>query len=110
MRLQLARGKAKAALEAAKSLHKAAPSPDSLALLVDAYLARLEEFVAQGAYGDASALLEVETKVEDMFRIGAYYRFTRGLDLRDDNWDPWLAAGRQSHELGAAARFVTSFD
>ena len=45
-----------------------------------------------------------------MFRIGAYYRFTRGLDLRDDNWDPWLAAGRQSHELGAAARFVTSFD
>ncbi|OIP38332.1 MAG: hypothetical protein AUK47_12175 [Deltaproteobacteria bacterium CG2_30_63_29] len=59
VRLQLARGKAKAALEAAKSLHKAAPSPDSLALLVDAYLARLEEFVAKGAYGDASALLEV---------------------------------------------------
>ena len=58
----------------------------------------------------ASALLEVDTEVEDMFRIGAYYRFTRGLDLRDDNWDPWLAAGRQSHELGAAARFVTSFD
>lgn len=53
----LARGKARRALDLAKDLHKSCGNPESEALLVRAYRARVEEMLRQGMTQDAQALL-----------------------------------------------------
>jgi hypothetical protein len=55
----LAAGKAKQAVELAKDLHKRLNTPQSQQLLVDAYVARIQQFQQKGAAQDARVLIEL---------------------------------------------------
>lgn len=61
---QLERGKAKQAVESAKTLHKEHANTDSERVLVDAYLGRIRQLQEKGAGDDARTLLQL---VHDRF-------------------------------------------
>ena len=55
----IARGKCKTALDQAKDLHKAHGTPASEALLIDAYIARIQSLTQAGLSVEATALLNL---------------------------------------------------
>ena len=57
IRRLLVAGKCKQAVELAKELHKRSNTPDSQRLLVQAYLARIEQFQNKGMADEAQTLL-----------------------------------------------------
>ncbi len=59
VREQLAGGKSNAALTLAKDLFKAQPSPENEALLIEAYVARVEALLQQGLVIEAKSLTEL---------------------------------------------------
>ena len=59
VRRLIAAGKCKQAVEVAKTEHKRSPTSESERLLVDAYLARIEQFQQKGAAEDAQVLINL---------------------------------------------------
>src|SRR4051812_22585270 len=59
VRQLIANGKDKTAVERAKDIHKTLGTPESEALLIDAYLARIQSLIRQNLATEASALVEL---------------------------------------------------
>jgi hypothetical protein len=91
VRAMLARGSTKPALEQAKKIHKRFASPASEALLLDAYVARVQSLLEHGLGVEAKALLElveerypsVKNKVADL---------EVKVALRQGSWEKVVAA------------------
>ena len=111
VRQLIANGKPKVALEAAKEIHKARRTPESEALVVDAYAARIQSLVDQNLTVEAKALLDLvldrypsarQRLSERSASVGTHAVRLEEL-LRPLN-DPQLAADRRAAIDAAVAR------
>ena len=111
MRQLIANGKAKAAVETAKEIHKAQGTAASEALLVDAYAARIQSLIDRNLAAEAKALLDLvcERYPSARERLNGHNGFA-GIDtgsleelVRPLN-DPGLSAERRAAIEAAVAR------
>jgi len=116
VRQLIANGKSKAAVEAAKEIHKAQATAASEALLVDAYAARIQSLIDQNLTVEAAALLEL---VRERYpsarerlhgRNGSVGMTAGGIEelLRPPN-DPELSAERRAALEAAASALQRAF-
>ena len=116
VRQLIANGKSKAAVEAAKEIHKAQATAASEALLVDAYAARIQSLIDQNLTVEAAALLELVRERYPSARERLHGRngsagMTAGSIeelLRPPN-DPELSAERRAALEAAASALQRAF-
>ena len=116
VRQLIANGKHKAAVEAAKELHKAQATAASEALLVDAYAARIQALLDQNLTLEAAALLELVRERYPSARErlhgpnGSAGMHAGGIEelLRPPN-DPGLSAERRAALEAAASALQRAF-
>jgi hypothetical protein len=116
VRQLIANGKSKAAVEAAKELHKAQATAASEALLVDAYAARIQSLIDQNLTVEATALLELvrerypSARERLQGRNGSAGMAAGGIEelLRPPN-DPELSAERRAALEAAASALQRAF-